>query len=351
MVQGVPRIVTVSDCQLDTDGNSSRRPEHTPPMQCGGSLRNEYELLNDARVMMHISGTYDTYKCMDCNIVLSGYKRGDPGLNEHLQRGGQCRYIKMKYWGREKELLILQGKLRFQCGLIAFPEFLLSSNNGYVNIAGVKHCSICTCLFGEDHYIACEVICKRLKVKLKSLEVFWTSSYDALLFKVPRLTSGLFGCSIATDGSLAHFTTDFTVLGESANMYHRAQTVDTHTCYQCHIDINNFVQNDTLLGEHIYHVYNAGSQCPYIEDRFNGRQPELMSILGNERYRKGSIAFPAGIINAVYGFITIGGVKRCLVCSAMTFQGAYLPPQGHYQHCDEMTKSLTSKLKHMKFII
>ena len=346
---GLPMIVPLTDWQLDTDRNSSSRPLRIPQMQFGQSVRNEYELLNDPRVMILVCGTYDTYKCVDCNIVLSGYKRGDPGLNEHVHRGGgECRYIKTIYRGREKELLVLRGKLRFQQGLIAFPEFLLYSNNGYVNISGVGHCSICTCPFGEDHYIACEEIRKGLRWKLKNLKV--KSINDAPLFKGPEPSFSLCN-NIESDSSLVHFSRDFTVLGESANMCYRPQTLDTHVCFQCHLSVQDFVQNDTLLGEHIYHVYNEGGQCPYLEDRFKDRKHTLVAILGMERFRKGSIAFPDSITDAVYGCTTIGVGTYCLVCSAMTVQGIQLRPQGHHPHCEEMTKSLTSKLKNITFIM
>ena len=175
----------------------------------------------------------------------------------------------------------------------------------------MKHCNICTCLFGEDHDIACEEICRRLKGQLKSSEV--RSSNDAPLFTGPELSWSLYD-GMETDSSLVKCARDFTVLGESANMYYRPQTVDTHTCFQCNIDINHFVQNDTLLGEHIYHVYDAGGQCPYLEDRFKDRRNELMSKLGEERYRKGSIALPAGITNAVTG--TLQSVASTVVLSA-----------------------------------
>uniref|UniRef100_A0A3B4H829 Bcl-2 Bcl-2 homology region 1-3 domain-containing protein n=1 Tax=Pundamilia nyererei TaxID=303518 RepID=A0A3B4H829_9CICH len=42
--------------------------------------------LADAAGMIHIAGSYDTYKCVDCNIVLSGYKKADRSLNEHVLR-------------------------------------------------------------------------------------------------------------------------------------------------------------------------------------------------------------------------------------------------------------------------
>uniref|UniRef100_A0A674BFJ1 Bcl-2 Bcl-2 homology region 1-3 domain-containing protein n=1 Tax=Salmo trutta TaxID=8032 RepID=A0A674BFJ1_SALTR len=61
--------------------------------------------------------------------------------------------------------------LRFQSGLLAFPEFKLYSNVGYVTIAGTKHCIICASPPGQDHYIACPEIGNLLKTKLKHLKL------------------------------------------------------------------------------------------------------------------------------------------------------------------------------------
>uniref|UniRef100_A0A8C7MJ69 Bcl-2 Bcl-2 homology region 1-3 domain-containing protein n=1 Tax=Oncorhynchus kisutch TaxID=8019 RepID=A0A8C7MJ69_ONCKI len=48
---------------------------------------------------------------------------------------------------------------------------MLYSNDGYVTIAGTKHCMICKSPPGQDHYIACPEIGNRLKTKLKHLKL------------------------------------------------------------------------------------------------------------------------------------------------------------------------------------
>lgn len=347
MIQGVPMIVNVSECVLDVDSNLSRNPPYTAPEDFGADLRNVYNVLNDPNVMILVPDTFDTYKCKDCNIVLSGYKRGDPHLNEHIQcGGGQCRYVKAKFRGREKELLIIQGNLRFQRGVLAFPEFMFYSKDGHVTINRTEFCVVCAYPSDEYHYSACAEMGKRLKAKLKHLKL------DVPIDDTPLFTKRGPGCAyrwgdLETDSVLAYCTTDFSVLGETANMHHIPDTVDTHKCFTCSLEIQNFVQNDTLLGEHIYH---KGDSCQYIAEKFKGRRHELMLRIGKERYRKGSIAFPDTVTNADYGYTAIGRLHHCVVCSAVVLQERYLPAQGHNPHCAEMKKSLLMKLKNMKLL-
>jgi hypothetical protein len=351
IIQGVATVVTVFDHRLEVDSNQTITPQYTTPENCFKGRRNEYDLLKDPNVMMRVDGTYDTYKCADCNIVLSGYKRGDPGSNEHVRHGkGQCRYVKLQYRGREKELIILQGRLRFQSGMLAFPDFMLYSNDGYVTIAGTKHCIICTSPPDQDHYMACPDIGNRFKATLKHLKVAGSIDSTPLFTRRGPGHEYRWG-DLETDSCLAYDTNHFGVLGESANMYHLPNTVDTHKCFMCNIEIKNFVENDTLLGEHIFHVYNTSGRCKYLTDRYTNREDEMMLLLGKERYRRGKIAFPESIItNSAYGYTSIRDLNRCVVCSALTIQGRYLPSQGHHPRCDEMTKELRTRLKTFTFI-
>ncbi|KAL0961669.1 hypothetical protein UPYG_G00352860 [Umbra pygmaea] len=277
MIHGVPTFVNISACQPFVASNLNRIVEHTTAEDSVAVTDVVYNVLINSNAMMHIPGTYDTYKCNDCNIVLSGYKRGDPHLVEHVQSGeGQCRYIKAKFRGREQELLIIQGRLRFQNGFLPFPEFMWYSKHGYVTIHGTKYCIICSRPHGKDHYMACVAMGQRLKTTLKHLKLD-VSIDDTLLFTArgPETDSAL-----EIDSVLAHFPRDFSVLGESANMVHVPYTVDSHTCFQCKLRVKNFVQNDTLLGEHVYHIHKLGRDCPYIANRFKNLQHELGFIIG-----------------------------------------------------------------------
>ena len=291
--------------------------------------------------MTHVDGTYDTYACKDCDTVLSGYKRGDPFLHEHVQSGeGKCRYIKRMFRGREGDLEVLQGKLRFQRGQLAFPAYMLYAVYGYVTISGMGYCVICSSQSGEKHYMACSDMNNRLKALLKDMKLPVVISETPLFTREPRSDRRQ---TQRFDGQAA---TDFRVLGDSANMYHVPHTVDTHKCATCDLQIWSFVKNDTLLGEHIYHSYNTGRYCRYIADRFSTRPHKLLAIVGKERFRKGYIAFPDIISNACYGYIVVGGRTRCSVCSTMTIQGKYLPPKGHARHCHEMVQKLKQMLEH-----
>lgn len=345
MIQRFAMTLNISECQLEEDSSMSRTPDNSVP-----TWRDGYHLLNNPNSMMHVPGTYDTYTCKDCNIVLSGYKRGDPFLNEHVQSGGgKCRYITMKFRGRETDLLVLQGKLRFQRGVLAFPEYMLYAIDGYIDISGIRYCIICSCQFGENHYMACSDMSNRLKANLKDLKLPVSISETPLFMRDPRYVYR--GDQLQTKSSDEHVTTDLSLLGESANMYHLPHTVDTHKCVMCKLKIKSFVENDTLLGEHIYHVYNTDRHCQYIAELYRIKQHQLMPILGEERFKKGYIAFPDTICKAAYGYTVIQGQHLCVICSAITIQGKHLPPQGHFPHCHAMTKMLTLKLEHMNLLL
>lgn len=299
------------------------------------SQRSEYDVLDDPNVMIRIDGTYDTYQCQDCNIVLSALKRGDPGFEEHLWHGGgRCRYFQIKYAGREEELIISKGKLRFKKGFLALPQFIFSAVNRYVPVAGTRHCIVCASPGHQHHHFhsACAEMTRRLIVSLKHLTL------DVQMDKVPLF-------------SPLRCINNFSVLGESANMYHLADTVDTHKCLDCEVEIKDFVANDTLLGEHIYHVYIRGGLCPYLEQKFENQKDELMVILGKERYRRGLIAFETAVTNAERGFAALNGQRRCLVCSALTTQTIHLPTMGHYPHCNKMKCTIVKMLQNMKLLL
>lgn len=304
------------------------------PKRALQGLRPRYDVLNDCDIMIRKSGTYDTYQCRDCNIVLSGYKRGDPGLYEHLRRGnGQCRYFQIKYANRKEELHIAVGRVWFQNGFLAIPEDIFRAINGYVSIAGTRHCILCACpAHRHDFHTACEETARRLIVNLKHLTL-----------DVPVETNRLFKTSIRFP--------NFAVLGESANMYHLTGTVDTYKCMSCGLEIKDFVVGDTLLDEHIYQVYNRNLDCSYIANRFSNQKEELAIILGKARYRKGLVAFESMVTKAEHGYSMISGQLRCVVCSALIVHARYLKIAGHHPHCNEMKRSCIEKLFNMRLLL
>lgn len=310
----------------EAEGNPSGAPR---------AVRPRYDVLDDPDVMIRESGTYDTYRCLDCNVVLSGYKRGDPGREEHLWRGnGQCRYFQFKYADRKEELIVALGRLRFQKGFLAFPQYIFHAIDGYVTIAETQRCVVCACpAHRHDFRNACEETVRRLVVILKHLTL-----------EVPVRTDRLFN-----NASIRY--PNFAVLGESANMYHLTGTADTYKCAACELEIKDFVVDDTLLGEHIYQVYNRNINCSYIADRFGNRKDELAVILGKARYRKGLVAFEAIVTKAECGYTVINGQRRCVVCGALIVHGRHLKIAGHHPHCEEMKQSCIEKLYNMRLLL
>lgn len=309
--------------------------------------------LADPSGMLHVAGSYDTYKCTDCNITLSGYKMGDRELNKHVFRnaamGSRCRYIKATFKDRQAELEVLEGLLRFQQGQVAWPSHTLFATGGYVMLSRDSHCVFCSRKKDEGHYRACCDMLSPLKQFLINATLNPRPKSD-LLFRNDvahgALGSGLGGIWECDGSAVRH--EDFSVLGEKANMVYVGGTRDKHHCYTCGLTLKDFVVGDTLLGEHIYHVYNKGMACRYIERKYS--KGEILYILGKERYRRGQMAFPSLIDKAEFGYSSVEGLYRCILCSATIFQGACLPPPGHDPGCYTMAKALMRTLTRLAFL-
>lgn len=297
--------------------------------------------------MEHVAGTYDTYKCPDCNIKLSGYKRGDPGLREHILEGkGQCQYLKQKFKGREDELTVLQGQIRFERGYLAFPHYILGSECGYVNLSHGKYCLVCASREGEEHslYQACQDMTNRVLINIKHMRFNVIMNQTRQFYRGPGHTNNL-----ETDSSQVLPCQYLHTLGDFANMYYVDGTVDTHKCYTCGLTLCHFKEGDTLLGEHVFHTYNYGNTCQALEVRFKADRYDLERILGAERARRGYIAYPTHLLEARSGFISVKGVPQCVMCGVTTIQGLYLP--NHGPHCAAMKQGIGDRLQNMRLLI
>lgn len=295
-----------------------------------------YDILSNRNVLEPIPGTYDTYRCTDCGCTMSGYKRGDPHLKEHIWTGqAQCRYIVVKFKNRLHELAIIQGQLRIQKGFLAFPNSLLHSTYGYVAIQGTYYCVFCSCAANQGHFIACQDMISRLKRNLRSMTLSKSCDETWLLLDHD---SQVHGDSDQGPSSL-------TLLGEKANMQYVEGTSNEHVCFQCNLQLRSFERNDTLLGEHIYYIYNNGLSCPYLEDRFSKNREKLELILGQERFRKGLIAFPNALTTSSNaGNTVVNGLRRCIVCARHVFT------EGHHALCENMQNELKMKLREIKLL-
>lgn len=297
------------------------------------------QMLADNTVMMHMPGTHDTYKCVDCGIILSGYKTDTVDTEAHIWKGGAlCRFIKTKFSLTKNLLIGLHGRVRFKHGCVALPQYILWANQGYVNVTGRMLCVICCSSQDGDHCYNCDAVTRRLVRHCTTLAADACST-DAPLFREARVDE--FKPAInASKWTYDEFQAD------PANMEYMPGTADGHRCPSCKISVNNFVENDTLLGEHIYHVYNSGGACSYIEERFKGKQDNLRLILGYERYRRGMFAFPEAVANSRYGYVSINGRYRCIVCAASgEYETYYTADQHHRIMCATIKESVLAKLR------
>lgn len=324
IVQGEPVIVT----------HRNDRPWLDRP--------SEEQILADCTIMTPVPQTYDTYKCNDCGVILSGYKVGDVDVEAHIWKGSaRCRYIKAKFRGRENLLLALHGRVRFNKGCVALPQYLLCANEGYVTVAGRKLCVICCATKGNPHDYMCDAVTQRMIRQCKTLGLYAPRT-DGPVFRDTQL-----GEFKPTRDSAVWIHSEFKA--DPANMHYIPGTTDSHHCPACGITIKDFVENDTLLGEHIYHVYNKGEVCPYIEERFQGKRDNLQLILGYERYRRGMFAFPDAVANNRYGFVEINGRHRCVVCAASGEYGAYYTANQHHRiMCNDIKECILMKLRFLR---
>lgn len=330
IIQGIPTIVPLSKPQLgsnlETDSVSHTnfaRPTSNLPRGFNG---------------YPISGP-NRYQCNDCGLVRTGTESDC----EHIEYGGgRCLSFKSGYKGYNKELLIMQGKLLFIQGYVAFPEFMLNTKDGYVKIEGTEHCFVCAHEPGEGHPNAnCDNTKHLLKIELMSLKLHG-NIHKKPLFTARRPCLEKTCENIESDSTSACcMATDFSILGPKANMRHIPGTVDTHYCRQCTISIGDFEVNDTLLGEHIYH---SNGNCPYIAHKFKNQKGFLDATIGEQRYRRGYIAFPSHVTTALNGYTGFCGSPRCVVCGAI--QQTELHNNGHRVGCSYVKDNLRKGLKY-----
>lgn len=130
----------------------------------------EEQILADSTIMAPMPQPYDTYKCNDCGVILSGYKTGNVDVEAHIWKGSaRCRYIKAKFRARENLLLALHGRVRFDKGCVALPQYLLCANQGYVTVAGRKLWVICCTAEGAVHCHNCDSVTHRMVLQCKTI--------------------------------------------------------------------------------------------------------------------------------------------------------------------------------------
>lgn len=288
------------------------------------------------------------YVCLDCDLLLPDYGYGEEqSLYDHVYtnhvRGGTCRYIRKKYEHDQKGLLFALGTARFRRGLVAFPEYIFYGLMGYVELANVLRCIVCATERGKKHPPVCATMSERMATDLRKLKLH--EPPVKLLFVTQSLRSDE-DDDLECDGvNVTGSRSEFHALGDKANMHHVRGTVDRHSCNACATSVAAFEEGDTLLREHVYHVYNEGNTCAYLE-RVT-RHAERRTIVAEERYRKGFAAFADELLRCDNGTYD----DRCVVCAASK-GGAVcrLGPPVHKALCESMSESLKSILVRRKLI-
>lgn len=308
---------------------------------------NTFELRLDTLVNVIIQQSATEYRCLDCEVSLTSYENNiwtdTSVLDEHVYvnstRGGVCRYIKKRYENNPKGLALVLGKARFRRGYVAFPDLVFYGSSGFVELDNVQRCVLCTTEKGGFHPPQCSIMAKRMDLHMLKLH----EPNLPLLFFPPKPTTTNNGCgwnyngldkttygrfetlfsvnNLECDGTKCFDRVDdtqktFNVLGEKANMTYVNGTEDTHTCAVCSTSIDRFEEGDTLLREHVYHVYNCGNTCAYLERMFTGNDDKhnreaLMRIVAEERFRKGFIAYADKLLCANQGYY----LGSCVMCT------------------------------------
>lgn len=298
------------------------------------------DVLNDCNVLVPVSPGEDTYKCMDCNVTLDGY-RTNPRYGEHIRKdvSGTCRYLRVAFRGRERELLVFRAVQRFQDGYMAFPEFVPYSKKGYVIITGHQYCVVCASPYEEHHHTLCGAMKDKIENAFKNPKSVIRSETDLLY---SQLTPD-------SQTSLSEYARDFRRLGNPGPMKYVPGTPDTHQCYSCNSKLEKFRVGDTLLGRHIFSVLSQRIRCPWLEEKFVLRSDELLLCYARERFKRGLVAFPHSLFCSTYGKCSFVGLLRCVVCSARVFSNKTPRGAEHYSACKNATENLVCSLKHFKF--
>uniref|UniRef100_A0A3Q0T8Z8 Bcl-2 Bcl-2 homology region 1-3 domain-containing protein n=1 Tax=Amphilophus citrinellus TaxID=61819 RepID=A0A3Q0T8Z8_AMPCI len=179
---------------------------------------------------------------------------------------------------------------------------------GYFVLCGKKYCLICACQEGEQHPAACtDMTCKVMDIVNMQLYI---PPEPPLLFMGD--TKHLLNQGLELDGtSILQLDPDFTVLGDNANMVHLYNTIDTHQCFTCTLSLKDFVQGDTFLGEHIYHVYNNGIELlDKHRSTYEAMITQLPEVDEQLIIRLASFLFDDGIVNwgRIVSFIAFAAV-------------------------------------------
>lgn len=325
-------------------------------VSCGGCTRSESRILNTAHVITRRSSS--DYVCLDCDLSLPGYEYGDErSLYDHVyvnnQRGGTCRYIQDKFKNDLKGYKLMLGTARFRRGYVAFPDYIFYGVYGYVQLFEIMRCVVCTTEQGKPHPPACSEITERLRVCLHKLKLHEPPARPLFAsrnsFGAPGAINGQLECDgvNVTHAAGFHLNNDkFAALGEKANMTHVYGTDDAHVCGACATRIAQFEEGDTLLREHVYHVYNEGNTCAYLERLFSGDAERLKRMVAEERHRKGFIAYADKILQCDNGVSPLDG---CVTCAAV-YEKGFLRHITHSALCSETRRGLTSVLRHRKLM-
>lgn len=342
------------DCgRLDCDSSSSgeERRDKDPECNCGCLTK------ENVAGLRHVANTYDTYKCLDCKVILSGYRLGGKNLDAHIFHSAvsdkRCRYILDTFKGREGQLRALEGLMRFQRGYVAFPGQLLVAKKQHRDIEGQLYCVVCGQKKGTPHHVGCVDLMAHVEEYVRHTTIVDQPHRYPLFNDDMNRAPGRLECdSTATTSDV----TDFSVLGDPGSMKLVPGTLDKHNCALCGLNLHAFVQGDTLLGEHIYHKYQNKETCPYIETMYSPEQ--IVYRLGIERFRRGMVAFPTLLFEAEDGYAYVGATKRCVVCAtamraasaasvaSMKYRPKNWPVYVHKGGCGAMTNSVNAKIKH-----
>lgn len=325
-------------------------------VSCGGHTRSDLRV-KPAAVHAITRRSPSDYACLDCEIALPGYEYGDErSLYDHIyvnnMRGGTCRYIQDKFKNDLKGFKLMLGTARFRRGYVAFPDYIFYGVYGYVKLSEIMRCVVCTTEQGKHHPPACSELTERLRVLLHKLKLHEPPSRP--LFA----TRNSFGPTVTTDDQIecdgvnvTHtgfcLNDKFAVLGEKANMTYIYGTDDAHVCGTCVTRIAQFEEGDTLLREHVYHVYNDGNTCAYLERMFNGdaERQTLKRMVAEERHRKGFVAYADKILQCDNG-VSLDG---CVTCAAV-YEKGFVRFITHGPLCAETRQGLTSVLRHRKLM-
>lgn len=240
--------------------------------------------------------------------------------------------------GGKDDSVVGRGRVRYQKGLVAFPDFICYSD-ARVMFQGVNHCPVCAQPDGPQlHFVGdrCLTIKKALswlllttpllvpRPRKKTLPTLCVCPEQARSERMPRRDHDLpIGPIMRRTGR--HDCTRGTTRNASRDHM-------PHSPFCLHTEKDTKTASSSP--KHRFDVHAPGKECSFPVCALCETGGHIYSdTLGKERYGRGFMACPESVFLSTQGYTSAYSTDICLVCGTPT-------GRGHRPRCEDMTRVL-----------